>query len=101
MQICSSVALLSIFLISSLLSRRLASIACLLVSIWIFLSIIEFIHKAVRQKVDYLTVRDHTIRERAAKAACAVWAYLVPLARPSLFPAWAWRTFSLLAGHGF
>lgn len=100
-QICSSDALLSIFLISSLFSRRLASIDCLLVSIWIFLSIIEFIHEALRQKVDYLTVWDHAIRERAAKAACTVWAYLVPLARPALFPAGARRTFSLLAGHGF
>lgn len=101
MQICSSVAPLSIFLISLLLSRQIASVDFLLVSIWTFLSIIEFIHKAFRQKVDYLTVWDHTIRERAAKAACAVWAYIVPLARPSLFPAWAQRTFSLLAGHGF
>lgn len=101
MQICSSDALSSIFLISSLFSRRLASIACLLVSIWIFLSIIEFIHKAFRQKVDYLTVRDYTIRERAAKAVCAVWAYLVPLARPSLFSARERRAFSLLVGHGF
>lgn len=101
MQICSSDALSSIFLISSLLSRQLASIDCLLVSIWIFLSIIKFIHKAFWQKIDYLTVWDHTIRERAAEAACAVWAYFVPLAWPSLFPAWAQRAFSLLVGHGF
>lgn len=101
MQICSSDALSSIFLISSLFSRRLASIAYLLVSIWIFLSIIEFIHKAFRQKVDYLTRRNHAIRERAAKAVCTVWAYLVPLARSTLFPAWAQRAFSLLVGHGF
>lgn len=101
MQICSSDALSSIFVISTLFSRRLASINCLLVSIRIFLSIIEFIHKALRQKVDYLPVWNHAIRERAAKAACAVWAYLVPLARASLFPAWAQRAFSLLVGHGF
>lgn len=72
MQICSSYALSSIFLISSLFSRRLASIACLLVSIWIFLSIIEFIHKAFRQKVDDLAGRNYTIRERTGKAAGAV-----------------------------
>lgn len=101
MQICSSDALSSIFLISSLLSRQLASIDCLLVSIWIFLSIIKFIHKAFWQKIDYLTVWDHTIRQRAVKAACAVWAYFVPLAWPTLFPAWAQRAFSLLVGHSF
>ena len=78
MQICSSDALSSIFLISSLFSRRLASIACLLVSIWIFLSIIEFIHKAFRQKVDYLTRRNHAIRERAAKELAGLEARLFP-----------------------
>ena len=49
------------------------------------------------QKVDDLTVWDHAIRQRAAKAACAVWAYLVPLARSTLFPAWAQRAFSFAA----
>nr|DAH75325.1 MAG TPA: hypothetical protein [Caudoviricetes sp.] len=101
MQICSSVAPLSIFLISLLLSRQIASVDFLLVSIWIFLSIIKFIHKAFWQKIEYLTGWNHAIRERAAKAACTVWAYLVPLARPALFPAGELRAFILLVGHGF
>ena len=67
----------------------------------ICLFIVRAVHKAFWQKIDDLPVWDHTIRQRAAKAACAVWAYLVPLARPSLFPAWAQRAFSLLVGHGF
>ena len=63
--------------------------------------IVWAIHKVICQKVDDLTGWDHAIRQRAAKAACAVWAYLVPLARSTLFPAWAQRAFSLLVGHGF
>lgn len=63
--------------------------------------IVRAVYKALWQKVDYLTVWNHAIRERAAKAACAVWAYLVPLARAPLFPAWAQRAFSLLVGHSF
>lgn len=63
--------------------------------------IVRAVCKALWQKVDNLAVWDHAIRERAAKAACAVWAYFVPLAWPSLFPAWAQRAFSLLVGHGF
>lgn len=63
--------------------------------------IVRTVDEPIRQKVDDLTVWDHAIREWAAKAACAVWAYFVPLAWPSLFPAWAQRAFSLLVGHGF